>query len=235
MSTKYFILTKNENTNISDNTENQIVFLNNNNTFILPQVNIGYYTTRGLFEASLIDWSKQFCDKNKSMLDIGAHTGTYSISLAKYCKHVYSFEPQKMTYYALCGSVALSDIKNITCHNYGLGSDNQTGVQTLKIVSNDGGGSTLHADSNILKEEAIVINILDNLNLENIGFIKMDVEGNERHVILGGLKTLEKSNYPKILFESNNSNTELFDTLIKIGYKISNITGYGNMFLASVA
>jgi FkbM family methyltransferase len=232
MSTKYFLLTKNENKPLNDNSDNQILFLNRQ-TFILPQVNMNYYGSQGLFESDLIEWCKQFCNKDKCILDIGAHTGTYSITLSKYCNHVYSFEPQKMTYYALCGSVALSNIHNITCYNYGLGSNDQKGEQKLKIVSRDGGGSTLHAlDQNVIKEETIVVNVLDDLDLDNIGFIKMDVEGNEKDVILGGLKTLERSNYPKILFESNNENKELMVTLRNIGYQISAINGYSNMFLA---
>ena len=65
MSCKYFILTKPNNKDISYNNENQIVFLNNSKTYILPQVNIEYYMKHGLFESSLIDWTKQFCNKEK--------------------------------------------------------------------------------------------------------------------------------------------------------------------------
>lgn len=82
------------------------------------------------------------------MLDIGAHSGTYTISLAENCKNVYSFEPQKMTFYSLCGSIALSNIKNVTCINTGLGSEEQVGIQKLNIISLDGGGSTLHCTNN---------------------------------------------------------------------------------------
>jgi FkbM family methyltransferase len=235
MSCKYFILTKPNNKDISHNNENQIVFLNNSKTYILPQVNIEYYMKYGLFESNLIDWTRQFCNKEKIFLDIGAHSGTYSICLADSCRHVYSFEPQKMTYYSLCGSVALSNINNITCINIGLGSPEQIGTQTLNIVSNDGGGSSLFVNNTtVLTTETIQINTLDSFNLENIGFIKMDVEDNELFVLKGALITLKQSNYPIILFESNNSNTELFSFLKNINYKIQQINGYSNMFLASV-
>jgi FkbM family methyltransferase len=237
MSTKYFILTKNENKNINDNQDNQLFFPNKSQTHILPYVNANYYISHGLFESDIIEWCKQFCDVGKNMLDIGAHTGTYSVSLAKCCHHVYSFEPQKMTYYALCGSIALSNIENITCYGYGLGSENQKGNQMLKIISEDGGGSSLHVNHNItkiIKEEKIIVETLDQFCLENIGFIKMDVEGNEYNVILGGIKTLQRSNYPKILFESNNENKELTELLTSLGYKITNINGYSNMYLAYI-
>lgn len=93
-----------------------------------------------MFEKNLIEWCKQFCKKDQNILDIGAHSGTYTISLADYCKNVYAFEPQKMTFYSLCGSIALSNITNTTCLNYGLGSSEQVGKQILKIISADGGG-----------------------------------------------------------------------------------------------
>ena len=112
----------------------------------------------------------------------------------------------------------------------------QCGIKSLKIVSNDGGGSSIHtSNARVIREEDITIETLDSLNiLEPIGFIKMDVEENELFVIKGTLKTLEKSNYPKILFESNNptNDNELFIFLKSLGYKIINIGGYYNMFLA---
>ena len=235
MSCKYFILTKPFDKDISYNNENQIIFLNNSKTYILPQVNIDYYMKYGLFESNLIDWSRQFCKKSQNFLDIGAHSGTYSICLSDSCNHVYSFEPQKMTYYTLCGSVALSNINNITCINIGLGSSEQIGSQTLNIVSADGGGSSLFVNNtNVLTTEKIQINTLDSFNLENIGFIKMDVEENELFVLKGALNTLKLSNYPTILFESNNSNLELFSFLKSLNYTVQQINGYSNMFLATI-
>jgi FkbM family methyltransferase len=235
MTTSYFILSKTTLANdISDDSKNQIIYLNSSLTYLLPKVNIDYYTHRGLFENRLIDWSKQLCSKDKVFLDIGAHTGTYSISMADRCQHIYAFEPQKMTYYALCGGVALSNIQNITCINSGLGSEDQVGKQVLKIVSMDGGGSSMHASSGILREEEISVATLDSFNLSNIGFIKMDVEENELFVLKGGVKTLKRSNFPKILFESNTEDRALFEYIYGLGYQIVKIGGYSNMYLAEV-
>lgn len=234
MSTKYFILSKEDTTN---NEKDQIIFINRSTTYILPQVNMDYYANHGLFENQLIEWTKQLVTKDKNILDIGAHTGTYAISLADSSQHVYCFEPQKMTYYALCGSVALSNKQNITCFQTGLGSEDQVGKKTLKIVSNDGGGSSIHASQGIMREEEIEINTLDSFNFNNIGFIKIDVEENELSVLKGATKTIMRSNYPKILFESNPNDitirAELFDYLESIlAYRIIPIGGYENMYLA---
>ena len=229
----YFILTKPFDSDISCDKKNQIVYVKEK-VYILPKNNISYYITNGLFEKGLIEWCKQFCKKNQNMLDIGAHSGTYTISLAEHCKHVYSFEPQKMTYYSLCGSVALSNITNVTCLNHGLGSEEQVGKQTLQIVSSDGGGSSLHNNNNhsVLQTEEIEVRTLDSFDIDNIGFIKIDVEDNELQVLLSGQTTLERSNYPKILFEMNTENNQLIDFLKSINYNIISISGCNNMFLA---
>jgi FkbM family methyltransferase len=199
MSTSYFILSKPDG-RLDDNASNNIVGLTNQISYILPSNLISCYCERGLFEASLIEWCKQFCSPDKIMLDIGAHTGTYALSLASKSKHVYAFEPQKMTYYALCGGVALSNLTNVTCMNIGLGSPEQIGTNTLKVISHDGGGSSIHATSNILREETIQIDMLDNLHLTDIGFIKMDVEGEELKVLEGMVNTI-KSSKPEMLIE----------------------------------
>jgi FkbM family methyltransferase len=239
MTTKYIILTKQANDRIDNNTNNQIHWINSGQTYLMPQVNHTYYAERGLFEADLIEWCKQFCSKDALFLDIGAHTGSYTVSLAPYAKSVIAFEPQKMTYYALCGSVALSGLDNVDCIQVGLGSEDQVGDCTLNIVSNDGGGSTLSSNptNQVLKTETVKVQTLDSLNLnERISFIKMDVEENELRVLQGGMETIVRCGYPKILFESNSqTNVALFDYLREVlGYKIIKISGYFNMYLAEL-
>ena len=234
MSTSYFILSKPDGV-VDDNTSNNMVGFSNQISYILPRNLMSCYCERGLFEAGLIEWCKQFCKPDKIMLDIGAHTGTYALSLASKSKHVYAFEPQKMTYYALCGGVALSNLNNVTCMNLGLGSPEQVGTNILKIISQDGGGSSIHATSDILREETIQIDTLDNLQLTDIGFIKMDVEDNESFVLQGAMKTLSLSGFPPILFECNDQtkNENLFDILKKMLYNIVTLSGVHNMYLAT--
>ena len=233
MSCEYFILTKSKDDDVSDNRNKQIINMDKL-MFILPSNNLSYYSNHGLFESSLMEWAKQFCFGNKITLDIGAHSGTYSLCLANRSQHVYSFEPQRMTYYSLCGSVALSNLKNVTCLNYGLGSPEQVGEKELFIVSNDGGGSTLiKSQSNVLTTETVNIRTLDSLGLKNIGFIKMDVEENELNVLKGAVETLKNSKYPTILFESNDRNEDLFNFIKELSYDIIQVAGCNNMFLAT--
>jgi len=238
MSTKYFLLTRSSDSRTDDNTNNQIIHLNpgTRQVFLLPEVNLDYYWRRGLFECQLIEWSKQFCKNSKTFLDIGAHTGTYAISLCAVSKNVVAFEPQRSTYYALCGSVVASGLSDkIDCHRCGLGAEEQVGSQALKIVSNDGGGSSLlpAEHEKVLREETIEVRTLDSFNIKGVGFIKMDVENNELNVIRGALNTLRESGYPPILFESNGPNPTLFGFLKEaLKYKVITVGGVSNMYLA---
>jgi FkbM family methyltransferase len=203
-------------------------------TLLLPLNQIAYYSKSGLYENTLIQWVKQFCSAEKVFLDIGAHTGSYAIELAPYSKQVHAFEPQRLTYYALCGSIALSYATNITAHVVGLGSLEQAGHQILHIPSADGGRSSLHQPPHNCPTEEVEIRTLDSFNLHNIGFIKIDVEDNELSVLQGATETLKRSNYPPILFEANRSNPPLFNYISELGYQISPINYYSNMFLASM-
>ena len=97
--------------------------------------------------------------------------------------------------------------KNIKLNNletkikiFPIGLSNQNGKATLATKSIHTGASTMCNDKNHLPNFEVVDidtysfdNFVDihNLNIKNIDFIKMDVEGYENHVLEGMQKTLE--------------------------------------------
>ena len=84
-----------------------------------------------------------------------------------------------------------------------------------------------------------MIQTLDNVaqcyGIYNVGFIKIDVEGNEYDVLLGAEHTLQASDYPPILFECDNptNNAQLFLFIFNLKYNIVRVRGASNMYLAS--
>jgi len=239
---KYFILSKSDRGEILDMEHDQIVYINQPKIMIIPREYVSHHSLHGIYECSLMTWiAQEFSSKDKVFLDIGAHTGTFSVNLAPHFKHIYAFEPQKMTYYALCGSIALSNLENVTCINTALGSEEQckTGTAILNITSEDGGTSSIYPSSTLptLREEIVQIKTLDtyvDIFKGDIGAIKIDVENNELDVIKGALKCLEKSNYPRIFFEADADEGELFDFLKGLGYRTLKIQSYANMYLAEM-
>ena len=96
MSTNYFILVRPSGKPANQKNEDQILTTTVGKlNYILPANNLDYYRTYGLFECGLIDWCRQFGASDKTFLDIGAHSGTYALSLAGVFDRVYAFEPQR--------------------------------------------------------------------------------------------------------------------------------------------
>jgi FkbM family methyltransferase len=258
MTTKYFLYTKKDGYSVQDITGCQIINPASYAGTILmyPEESIDIHYNNAILEGSLIEWCKEFCSKDGIFLDIGAHTGSYSICLSDHCKEVYAFEPQKRTYYALCGSVVLSNRQNISCFQVGLGSPHQiitlggrSPYQVVKSsinVQNEDGGNSSVTDGidpeKIIRTEEIEMTTIDAFFKDRklsapIKFVKIDVENNELNVIQGAVKTLESNGYPKIVFEGHSDpekQRHLIDYLENIlKYKVMPISGYGHMFLAA--
>jgi FkbM family methyltransferase len=242
---EYLVLSRHPSTPLTDHDEEQLLRLRRRHAILLPAIDIAYYAEHGLFEAGLIEFSKQLCSPDAVVLDVGAHCGTYAINLAPHSQHVYAFEPQRTTFYALCGGVALSTLAHkVTCLQLALGSEEQVGPQPLLIRSVDGGGSSLHASvagASPLGRETVEVKTLDGcvaaglLPLgSRVGFVKLDVEGNELQVLRGARETL-RAHHPKVLFEANT--IEERDAVAAHlreahGYRLVVLSGCANMFIA---
>jgi len=213
-----------------------------------PELSVAtWFFESGIAEKSLIHWfTDNYVDPEKDFVDIGAHVGTYSWTCGKKAKHTHAFECNPKVFCYLASNIALHEMENdITPYRYGLGC--QPGILTYYIRSADGGGNGFKkfSDKDDLREtRQIQVRTLDSFELNNIGCIKIDVEGFEKEVILGGLDTLKRNNYPPILFESWGEwkekedvparvlKEELISTLKNIGYEIEGISGFPDMFIA---
>lgn len=65
--------------------------------------------------------AKVFEKGEPTLFDVGANFGTFSIALAPYCKEVHAFEPQRIIYNMLCGSIALNAYENVYAYNMAVG------------------------------------------------------------------------------------------------------------------
>jgi hypothetical protein len=109
----------------------------------------------------------------------------------------------------------------------------------LSIVSKDGGGSTIcQPHAAVLATEKVKTATIDSFHIENVGLIKLDIEGNELKALEGARNTIERSNKPPIIFEANNDawftdqKKELFGYLNQNGYDIVEIKPFDNMYVA---
>lgn len=171
---------------------------------------------------------------NCLLLDIGANIGLVGVPLSLAVKEkkgfVYSFEVQKMLYYALCGTIALNDIDNLHVFNYGLGSEEK--IMQVPIPDygkeEDYGEVSLVMDRILNKYnsfEEIEIYTIDSLNLERLDFVKIDVEGMEIDVLKGGKNTLIKYRPWCWIEQWNVDKNELKSQFLNMDYTIYQMDG----------
>lgn len=137
------------------------------------------------------------------IIDGGTNIGFFSIPVAQRLKgkgaKVLGFEPQKMIYYAVAGSVALNDLDN--CFLYNAGLSNKSGDAQLPQVDYSKPfdfGTISIADNpkdtakDYLDDQMIHTISIDEMNLPRLDFIKLDIEGHEPQAIIGGINTIRK-------------------------------------------
>ncbi len=189
----------------------------------------------GIPEIKLINSCIKYLGKDKVFIDVGAHMGTYSIILSKYCKWVYAYEAQQDTYYQLCGGIALNKCKNIDAKNLGI-QDKESWWNTYYITSEDGGGTSFIKPEVYLRTGTVNMDRLASFKYcGKIGLIKIDVEGYELKVIKGAISHII-TDYPVILFESNHDD-DLRKQIVKYlegyDYNVQQSNLQPNMFIAT--
>jgi FkbM family methyltransferase len=143
------------------------------------------------------------------VLDVGAFIGTHSLAFSKFVGEkgkVYSFEPRKEIFHLLSTNLLLNNCNNATPMNMGLAeTDKNLPLQSLDL--NDSvnfGGLSLDSvtPSQIKDMYQIHVSTIDNLGLGKIDLIKLDVEGMERNVLDGAIKTMLRDR-PIVFCECN--------------------------------
>lgn len=218
-------------------------------TFFVPEARVAkdYFNT-GLYERGYIRWScDNFVKEGMDCIDIGAHIGMYTVEMAKRANRVHSFECSPKSFNYLCANLLLRDLSyKVTTYNTAL--SDKKGVTKYYIRDpKDGGGngvSGFEVDENVPTIDVPMVT-LDSYNLTNISFIKIDVEAHEEFVLRGAVETIRANGYPPIMFESwperytqypcKEIRKSLFDFVESIGYKIVQLSGGDDMFLATKA
>jgi FkbM family methyltransferase len=138
-------------------------------------------------------------------IDIGAKSGAYSCGLAQIIGsggRVYAFEHHLQRYTELLTHVLMNGLENVTCRRAGL--SNAAGWVTYPDTDYpSSGGVVLPTGGSGL----VQIVLLDTLNLTNVSFMKIDVNGTELEV-LGGAVTTITTNLPTVLIIFLNGNTD---------------------------
>ena len=156
-------------------------------------------------------------------LDIGAHGGLYSIILQKSFSglKVIAFEPDLQNRYQLYSNLFLNKFEeSIRVHDFGLSSVNKKVSFGFLNKSNRGGKRIMENG-----DYEIIVKPLDeifNKKRKNC-FIKIDVEGHEKNVIIGSQNFLKNNSCLLQVEVSKNEGLEEFDNLMRgLGYTLVN-------------
>ncbi len=141
-------------------------------------------------------------DPQRCSIDVGANRGSYTYFLAKLSPHVYAYEPNPAMRQYLTSAAAS---ENVTISGKALTDTN--GEATLIIPFNgkrcaNNTGSLEGSDAAASEQVRVTVAAgrLDDEPIENVGFVKIDVEGHERSV-LAGARDLILRDRPAMLVE----------------------------------
>jgi len=149
---------------------------------------------------------------SKTIIDIGANTGVYSILSAKANSHskIYAIEPYEPNYNRLQKNIKLNEITNIAAYQAAMGT--VMGTLELNVPVNNSISDVASADGVFSKEmhpelewEKIIVpqysldGFVAKINAK-VDLIKCDVETYETEVFMGAKDVFKQK--PTVLFES---------------------------------
>jgi FkbM family methyltransferase len=148
------------------------------------------------------------CDPDRVSLDIGADVGEFTIAMLASSRSVIAFEPRP----AQAGELAtMFGAVGAAVRVEAVALSDKPGVTTMRVVESDPGRSTIDADNPLggaldagggaVASIDVPVKRLDDLRLDDIGLVKIDVEGHELAVLRGATDTLTR-NRPAVLVEA---------------------------------
>jgi FkbM family methyltransferase len=158
----------------------------------------------GFIEYEEMSFLLHFLRSSDHFYDIGANVGSYTIlaSAVKGCKS-YSFEPLGDTFQSLLDQIKINRIENIVnANNCGIGSKSDN----LEFTTNLNTKNKVNTDpnnKNVIKVPVIALD--DNFVPTQNSAVKIDVEGFEKFVLLGGRKFFKNEKISALIVETNES------------------------------
>lgn len=179
------------------------------------------YNFKGMITWYMHNFFKVECS-GVTAIDCGANYGYISLGLAKYFKHVYSFEPHKDIFYCLQKN---TEEYNITPINKAV-MDKQG---NLFYKPKDKLACTMIVES---PEDAFPCEVvtIDSYNFKDVGLIKFDCEQNDFNAFKGALNTVRKYR-PMIVFEygkqyfNTRHRDDWYEALESLNYRFLDVGG----------
>lgn len=145
------------------------------------------------YQYQVRDRSMTYVKKRGIALDIGANVGLWSRSLCKNFNSVVAFEPVSMFRECLMRNVVAD---NLQVKDFALGNTRTTAT----MIITEGNTGHTHIDPATLGTGETEVYRLDDLELDEVDYIKMDCEGYEYRILQGAEQTIRRCR-PVIVIE----------------------------------
>jgi FkbM family methyltransferase len=168
-----------------------------------------------------------------TMLDIGANFGTYSIALCRQVGangKIHAFEPQRLIYNLLVGSVAINSITNVYCYNVALG-DREGRIEipqfdynqplnfgSIEFTAEQGEPLTQPRGHDPAKAEFVPLSTVDRFEFPQVHFMKIDTEGMELSVLKGAEQTIRRCRPVLFVEHMKNDHDTLLAAISQLDY-----------------
>ena len=172
----------------------------------------------GYHDEDTLQKLKSYIDPNRNILEFGGHCGTSTVVYSTFLNDnnkVFVYEPQQNMYNLIIKNINQNNLQNKIIPN-NLGVFCYEGNSVMHSIDLDGGDYGIvekryNEESNLgcnfagvglgTNGELIKVTTIDNMNLDNIGFIHSDAQGSENFIFSKAIKTITK-NRPLILYEN---------------------------------
>jgi FkbM family methyltransferase len=179
------------------------------------------------YETSTLYAIKKLLKGKGVFYDVGSNWGYYSLCIAsdgEFTGSVHAFEPNKNAFGDLKRMAQELELENIiNTNNIGLGSLCKKMYVAPKYFANTG-NTRLLDNSNYSNALEVDVATIDSLNIDCPDVIKIDVEGMELDVLMGGVEKIRRA-HPYIIFESwlpvskNEKECDVLSWLHREGYE----------------
>lgn len=190
-----------------------------------PRLQMHYYVarerTRGEPEIGLVPF---LANRHRVSVDAGANKGVWSEVLRRHSQCVHAFEPNPKIYRKLQRGAGAGVVAHLMALSDRSGTAELMVPKSRRGYSNQGASlSTAKLQDVEHRRLAVTVKRLDDLDLGDIGFMKIDVEGHELEVLEGARATLRRCR-PNLVVELEERHTkrpiaELLGEVCRHGYE----------------
>jgi FkbM family methyltransferase len=161
------------------------------------------------------------------VVDVGAHIGLYTLNAARAVGpngKVIAFEPDPQSFAILKENIALNHLDNVIAINAAV-SDTSGKKSFYACTDPSLSGFELQSEARLREVRTVNAVTLDEIlrsyGINDVNWIKIDVEGAELKVLEGGRRFLQNANKLKIIVES--SNNQSIEYLTELGFQTEHL------------